>query len=354
MAQLSVAAPARMRRMPSTHWKEDIPAGEDARLEALAQQLNALQKKHAEGGKLLRGLHAKGNAGVAAELTVLDGLPEEARVGIFGRPGSYRGWARFSNGAGCRFSDRRHDVRGFALKLVGVPGAKLIPGLENATTQDFLAIRTPSTPFRDAYEFMWFVGAADNPALLLPRAIGRFGLMRTIRIVRQVSRGVGAPMPSLATTRYFSALPIQFGAYAVRYAFTPQQTDRGSNSASPQYLREELAERLQRGPLHWDFGVQFFVDEARTPIEDASREWLESDAPLVTLARLTLPQQDLDSPRGLKLAEMVEKLSFDPWHAPVEFRPLGNMMRARNHAYRLSTQTRGAAPEPEAFSAGEP
>jgi hypothetical protein len=27
-------------------------------------------------------------------------------------------------------------------------------------------------------------------------------------------------------------------------------------------------------------------------------------------------------------------------------KPLGNMMRARNAAYRMSTQARGAAPEP--------
>jgi hypothetical protein len=62
---------------------------------------------------------------------------------------------------------------------------------------------------------------------------------------------------------------------------------------------------------------------------------------------LTLPQQDLDSPRGRKLAEFVEKLSFDPWHALVAHRPLGNMMRARNYAYRESTQERAAAGEPD-------
>ena len=43
----------------------------------------------------------------------------------------------------------------------------------------------------------------------------------------------------------------------------------------------------------------------------------------------------------------MERLSFDPWHAGEDFRPLGNMMRARNVAYRLSTQERGAAAEPE-------
>jgi len=44
---------------------------------------------------------------------------------------------------------------------------------------------------------------------------------------------------------------------------------------------------------------------------------------------------------------MIEGFSFDPWHALVEHRPLGNVMRARNMAYRASTQARAAVPEPE-------
>jgi hypothetical protein len=48
-----------------------------------------------------------------------------------------------------------------------------------------------------------------------------------------------------------------------------------------------------------------------------------------------------------KLSDYVETLSFDPWHALVEHRPLGDMMRARNVAYRVSTQARKAAAEPD-------
>jgi hypothetical protein len=60
----------------------------------------------------------------------------------------------------------------------------------------------------------------------------------------------------------------------------------------------------------------------------------------------TLPKQDVSSAEGKKLSERIESLSFDPWHALVELRPLGNMMRARNVAYRESTMERQAAPEP--------
>ena len=338
-----------MRGMsPSTEWKETIPADEPARLEALAQRLRELQRKHAEDGRPLRALHAKGNAGVAATFTVPSELPEHARVGLFARPATFEAYVRFSNGAGRRQHDAKGDVRGMAVKLLGVPGKKLIPGLEDATTQDFLLIRTPSTPFRDADEFVWLVAAAERPALLLPRAIARFGVGRAFRLLQQLARGLSAPMTSVATTRYFSALPIRFGAYAVRYALEPTSAAEppAPLRRSPDQLRDELAARLARGPVEYDFRVQFFVDEARTPIEDASRDWDERDAPYLTVGRLTLPAQELDSARGRELAALIETLSFDPWHALEELRPLGNMMRARNHAYRLSTELRGAAREP--------
>jgi hypothetical protein len=339
-----------MRRMsPSTQWKETIPADEPARLEALAHKLRELQRKHAEDGRPLRALHAKGNAGVEASFTVSSGLPEHARVGLFAQPGTFKAYVRFSNGSGRRQRDAKGDVRGIAVKLLGVPGKKLIPGMESATTQDFLLIRTPSTPFRDADEFVWLVGAADRPALLLPRAIGRFGVARAFRLLKQLASGLSAPMASVATTRYFSALPIRFGAYAARYALEPKSAadPHAQIGRSPDHLRDELATRLARGAVEYDFRVQFFVDEERTPIEDASRDWSEADSPYLTVGRLTLPAQELDSERGRKLAAFVEGLSFDPWHALEELRPLGNMMRARNHAYRLSTELRGAAREPD-------
>jgi hypothetical protein len=136
----------------------------------------------------------------------------------------------------------------------------------------------------------------------------------------------------------------------VHYALTPKEAANGAavpKGASSEYLGEELAARLRRGPVVYDFRVQFYRDETKTPIEDASVEWREADAPFDTVARLTLLQQDLSSVRGRKIAEAIEGYSFDPWHATEDFRPLGNMMRARNHAYRVSTQERKAAAEPD-------
>jgi hypothetical protein len=333
---------------PSRDWKEIVPVGEAAKLEGYAEQLRELQRARAKGKPPHRALHAKGQAPAEAELTVLADLPEHARVGLFKEPRTFRALARFSNGAGVRQADSKGDVRGLAIKVLGVPGPKIIPGLEKATTQDFLFIQSPVTPFRNADEFVWFVVAAARPATLLPKAIARFGPGRALGLLRQLVKGVSRPVVSLATSHYYSALPIAFGPYAVKYALVPHgraATD-ATPGKSPDYLTLELAARLAKGPVVYDFAIQFFVDEQRTPIEDSSVEWKTHDAPFVTVARLTLPQQDLGSSHGREVAERVEKMSFDPWHATADFRPLGNMMRARSAAYRLSVIERGASPEP--------
>lgn len=333
---------------PATNWREKIAFDEEARFSRHAETLRRMQRERAGSGRASRALHAKGNCGLLATFTVLPDLPRHARVGLFAAPSTYRAYVRFSNGAGAHQPDSKPDVRGIAIKVLGVAGKKVIPGLEGASTQDFLAIRSASTPFRDADEFVGFVQAAANPALLLPRALWTLGLSRTLAILGQLAKGLKAPTLSLATTHYYSALPIRYGDYAVRFSLVPLAgaDSHPKPAMTPDYLAEELAARLAKGPVEYDFRVQFFVDEARTPIEDASRDWRESDAPYVTVARLTLIQQDVASPRGRKVAEFVEGLAFDPWHALEELRPLGNMMRARNHAYRASTAERNASPEP--------
>src|SRR5262249_44528577 len=132
----------RLAEMPATDWKEDIASDEADRFARYAALLGDLQSKDS-GGKD-RALHAKG-FGVIGELEIAN-VPEEARAGMFAKPAKYPALVRFSNGAGKRQSDRTMDVRGIAVKVFGVDGKKLIPGMEDETTQDFLAIRTSALP----------------------------------------------------------------------------------------------------------------------------------------------------------------------------------------------------------------
>lgn len=337
--------------MPSTQWREVVAGDEDARFARHAEALRAIQRTSAgsaRAGETSRALHAKGHVGVRATVEVFGDLPDPARHGLFASPATYEGWARFSNGSPLHQSDRRGDVRGLAVKLEGVIGPKIFGGGPSSTgpkTQDLLAIQSSATPFRDPDEFVAFVKAAARPATL-PFALARaIGLGRTLSILRRLAGGDSAkPVATLAGTTFYSALPIRIGPYAARYALAARQatSDPVPADRPAGYLGADLAERLRRGPLSWDVRLQFFEDEATTPIEDASVDWT---SPWATVGRLDLPQQDVASEEGRAIAERVERMSFDPWHALVEHRPLGAMMRARKHAYYASTQGRAATPD---------
>ena len=76
-------------------------------------------------------------------------------------------------------------------------------------------------------------------------------------------------------------------------------------------------------------------------------DWAEADSPFVPVADLIVPQQDITSEQGRRVEQHLERVSFDPWHAPEAFRPLGAMMRARAKAYKHSAIERKSAPEPD-------
>ncbi|HXK20352.1 MAG TPA: catalase [Polyangiaceae bacterium] len=325
---------------------ETLAADEAERFRGFAEEIAAIQSARTatSGGKPERALHAKQHVGAVGELVVK--APETARSGVFSMSGkSWPVYVRFSNGSGRHQPDATPDVRGFALKLVGVPGAKLIHGLESELTQDFLFIDSQALPFSTPDEFMQFVRAAKRgPAKLLPALISAFGLSRALGIIW--GSLTADKVKSFATHTFHTAAPIAFGKTAAKLALFPSPSPSPSPSPAKgaDFLRHDLTARLKQGPLAWTLRAQLFVDEKTTPIEDTSVKW---SGPWVDLATLTLPRQDLESARGQEIANLVSQLSFDPWHATEEHRPLGAIMRARGATYGKSVQGRSAAPEPK-------
>jgi Catalase len=330
---------------PSTDWKERVANDETARFDKLAAILSGIQRERSERHPMGRALHYKPHAGVLATFTVLPDLPEWCRVGIFAEPRTYPAYARFSNGSGSHQPDTEPDVRGLAVKVVGVPGAKFFN--PDALTQDFLAILTASVPFATPEEFVGLVRAfSGNKLLALLRLIGLFGA-RTLKVLGALKAGLAQKHDSLAVPTFYSALPIMWGPHAVKYSFAAIDPPAPTPLSGKDGYRQDLQGHLATRGLRFAFRIQGFRDEATTPIEDNTVEWLPEQAPWVTVAELVMQPQPPthDDPDGL--AAFIEALSFDPWHAPLEFRPLGAMQRARSAAYRDSTITRSAAPEPD-------
>jgi hypothetical protein len=347
LTALSCASMA-LAATPSTDWKEKVAPDEAQQFEAFAKEIQTIQKTLAgTGHDAMRGFHAKPHATVAGELTVLPDLAPELRQGIFKETKTWKCWVRFSNGVGFSQSDSKPDVRGLAIKVLDVPGIKLGPGDENATTQDFLTTNSPVSLARNATQFMAFARAAVHP-LTLPFTMAKYiGAAEAARITAFLATSVTRPVRSMARETFWSGAPIKFGPYAVKFQFRPV-APASAHGLFPgrDGLRADLVKRFAASDVRFDMYVQFFTDEKRTPIEDSSVEWKEKAAPAIKVATLLMKKCDLLSPAAQKDEEYANSLAFTPWHCTEDFRPLGHTMRARRLVYRSSAQLRHFTQEP--------
>jgi hypothetical protein len=341
---------------PSTAWEEKALDNEGELFRRFASDITGYQKEDAGKEGLFRGFHAKVHAGLIAEFQVLADLPEHARHGVFAAPRTFPAVVRFSNGDSHINRDRKREPRGVAIKLIGVEGCKLLPGLEDEVTQDFLATsHSVTSAVVDVTQFMAFV-KAQRPGIigLYPRLWRALGRREATRILIALIRTVLlSKVRSMATEHFSSTAPIKYGPYAVKFTVRPAEgtaATTGRFSWGTNFLRKELTDRLRKADLILDFLVQFYADVEHTPIEDTSVPWNPQDVPPLKVAQLRILRCDLDNPETSELSARIDKFSFSPWHATEDHRPLGNVMRARRVAYEASAELRGHSPEPTSLS----
>ena len=326
--------------IPSTQWQEKLAPDEDERYARYGQEFAAIQarksKKYGNG----RALHRKQLTAAKGTLEVLADLPDFAGHGLFAKPAKYETWVRLSNGGLDKASDRTPDIRGFALRVLGVQGDSAL-GNGPALSQDFALINQEVFGFSSADDFVQFVVAASQGGgKLIRHLFARYGLLggpaRLVSMVKTVGKSFGG----FATETVFSAAPIACGPYAVRVRLVPVPGNGPASADAKADWGADFSAKLREKKLQWDLQLQPFIDAERTPIEDASVNW---PSPYTTVARLTLPKQDTHSAQGQALAQQVEAAVFDPWQALAAHRPLGDVMRARKVVYFVSQQVRGAA-----------
>ncbi len=330
----------------STAWREHTAPDDDARYAGYAEQFAELQRRKSERFGNGRALHRKPVHAARGVFEVAAGLPAFARHGLFAAPGRHEVLLRLSNGGMDVAHDRQPDIRGFAFKVFGVTGDSAL-GNGPARSQDFLLINHPAFAFPDSREFVAFVVAASHgPARLIGHLAGRYGLFGAPRQLARLVKSMGRPFSGFATEALHSAAPMACGPYAVRVRLVPEPGNAAGPANGPAQRPgrhgwgADFNARLLHGPLAWQLQLQPFVNEATTPIEDASVDW---PTPYSTVGRLLLPRQDADAAEGRALARQAEAAVFDPWQALAEHRPLGDVQRARKAVYFESQKGRGAA-----------
>ncbi|MET0417868.1 MAG: peroxidase family protein [Actinoplanes sp.] len=309
----------------------------------LAHDLMLVQLKNRPRGatKVRRALHADAVLSVGnAVLTVHEDLPEALCQGPF-QPG--RQWpvtVRFSNASPVHQPDHAKDLRGVALRIeaYGEDG--------EGSVHDLLMTNWPVSPAANAREFVAIAkavaGRRSTPARLLSLALRlppEVGPRATVRILSNLIESA-RPSQSLALATYFSRGAIRWGtAGPVRYRLQPAARPVRPPAQGTR-LRPDLARRLAADDLVFELAVQRFVDEERTSVEDTSRDWSIEDAPVVPVATLRIPSQDAGSLEFQRAERRIEQMAFNPWHTTADFRPLGNLNRARKAAYEASSAHR--------------
>lgn len=314
------------RRAPARERDREYPPPEEQQhIDSLIRVLRQKMERDYAGATVLRDAHPKLHGCVRAEFRVRADLEPELAVGLFQPGRAYSALVRFSNQNATVSSDTARDIRGAAIKLLGIEPPVLEQDDPGEATQDFILITVDRFVTADVAQFdglvRALVGGFGRKALYFlrhPRA-----LRNLLMSLRHHDNPLGA--------RYFSVAPYRLGARAVKYSLSPRTPAVTPERRGHDHLRRAMADQLRRGDAAFEFAVQFQSDARRMPIEDAGVTWSETRAPFRALASLHIPQQEFDTDEMRSLAE---NLAFNPWHCRPEHTPIGGINRARRQVYR--------------------
>jgi hypothetical protein len=171
--------------------------------------------------------------------------------------------------------------------------------------------------------------------LLIPFALGAKG---TLIAVETRSTRISNPLQ----TRYWSMVPYQLGTassrQAVKYSARACSATVDPMPSKPEhdFLRGALRNTLQNGDACMEFLVQPRTSNSMD-VEDSRTEWKESQAPFYPVATIHFARQIFDTPEQ---NEFCENLSFTPWHALPQHKPLGVTNRLRKVIYERISRVR--------------
>ena len=336
---------------------EDIQSDEQETIGQLDEQFQGIQETTTKDyGHGVRAVHAKAHGIARGTLTVKDGLPPELAQGLFAQGGRYEAVIRISTQPGDILDDSVNSPRGIAIKLFGVEGERL-PGSEGDTTQDFIGVNGPTFGAKNTAKFL------ANLKMLAKTTDKMEGVKKAMSAILQpieagleaVGLGSGnlqqlggaAPVNPLGET-YYSQTVYRYGDYLAKWALFPVSPGLTEltgttvhTSGRPDAIREAVNEGLVEHGGTWELRIQLARDLDKQPVEDATIEWKEADAPFVTVATLAVDPQVAWTPMDSTRTE--DSLAFNIWHGLAAHRPLGNINRARNETYKHSAERRGEA-----------
>lgn len=239
---------------------------------------------------------------------------------------------RFSNGSGDPASpDHLPDVRGMATTF----------HLPDGSRTDISAQSAPHFPVSTPDAFLEFVRASApgvETLWRLPWFLARHpGTLRTVGVNATALR----PPISFAAIPYYAIhafrwLDAHGGSRYVRYRWDPRQPEPRltlleARRRGPNYLQQELTDRLSRGPVQFSLLLQLAVES--DPVDDPAAAWPEDrDTVIAGTLKITEPRTGADAN---------DALVFDPTRVTDGIETSNDpVLLFRPRVYSLSAQLR--------------
>ena len=333
---------------------EQIEPGEQETIAELNDAFDVILERTSEDyGHAVRSVHAKAHALIEGEMIVDDALPPELAQGLFATPGMHKVLIRMSTNAGDILPDVISLPRGLAMKVFDVDGARL-PDAEGSA-QDFILVNGPVFQAKTAAKFL---GNLKLLAKTTDRLEGTKKLASAaLRGVRQAFEAVGAEAPAAVKSlggapnseplgdTYFSATAFRYGDHIAKFSMVPVEPEMTALTGKEidvdgreNAIRDDVRSEVAVMDLEWEFRVQLCRDLDRQPVEDATVEWDEAEAPFIRVATVRAPAQDSWSDAHVQ--QINEETRFSVWTGLADHQPLGNLNRARKDTYRHSADFR--------------
>jgi hypothetical protein len=321
--------------------REYVYPGEDDIFDQMVKI--TIDQMKTEDGRRLRVQHAKATGCVTAKFQISADIPADLRHGVFREPGRiFDAIVRFSNSQGTIELDGAGAARGLAIKLLAVAGDWAIPDNRDQT-QDFLMVDHPVFLFPDPQAYLDVMRRMNVPligGLLAGAHLALFERDELAIALAIITKQISSPLE----ITYWSGSPFWLGhvdglaGHAVKYTARPRE-DSTEPPVHPEtmpadYLSQAIAKHLAAREAIFDFAVQLQTDPDTMPIEDVTVRWDEDVSKPITVATLRIGIQTVD-PDGA-LAQQCEAMSFTPWHALAEHRPMGGINRLRKAVYEAS------------------
>ena len=175
-------------------------------------------------------------------------------------------------------SDGVHDARGFALKVMGVPGEKLLPAEKDAATQDFVMINSRASssapcPSTRSSRPSWREAAATASSSAAPPGSPGAGTCASCTWPEDAQASARQPA---ADAQYHSLSAYRLGPEPDRQVLGAKPCECPQAAARRQRATTACATRsgrLAAGDGCFDLLVQLQVAGKNMPVEDSTVEW---------------------------------------------------------------------------------